>query len=152
MSSLLAMCDSMRLSATGRWTSESAATARWTCAMPPIPSCSYTMYGPNRSVGEPSLTRRMVSGFDRVDWGKLPLPVGSPAGPPGASIDGSIDDAGRRYDRAADQQQRTGRHHELDRRRQELDAGPEAQVVAQGCEHRDRRAERDHPGEHRVDR
>src|ERR1041384_379078 len=56
------MCDSMRLSATGRPTSECFATARWTCAIPPTPSCSYTMYGPNSSVGEPSLTPEAYQG------------------------------------------------------------------------------------------
>src|ERR1041384_2282275 len=62
MSSLPAMWDSMRLSATGRWKASLAATARWTCAMPPTPSCSYTMYGPNSSVGEPSLTQEAYQG------------------------------------------------------------------------------------------
>src|SRR3954468_15182024 len=114
----------MRLSATGRCMSEFTATARWTCAMPPIPSCSYTMYGPNRSVGEPSLTPTWYQASITSTRETSGLSVPSPRG---------------RDDHPVDQQQRGDRHHELDRRWQELDTRPGARWNAQGREHRDRR-------------
>src|ERR1041384_3101940 len=140
MSSLLAMCESMRLSATGRLTSEFAATARWTCAMPPIPSCSYTMYGPNRSVGEPSLTRTSYQFFSPLAGGIPPAGASRGAANHYTSRRWSgrpvppIERPGGRRDHAVDQCQRRDRQHELDRGREYADGGPHHGVVARSEE------------------